>query len=180
MVLWSDSSGHLPIALFVRNLCVIVVFSSVAMLQANDPQSWSRTISAEPANAAARAHEFTLYDIDQGELHLTGTCLYINGPLGAEPPKKLIIKGGRDRNGAFWPAVELQIKNEATGQWETIGSARFDKSSNLSIEPNDHRFDLMVNLDPFKPFIGKFTTGKIILATGEAAQFELKHLLPPQ
>jgi hypothetical protein len=143
-------------------------------------RTWSRTISIEPANSENRAHQFVLYDVDQSESRLVGTWWYENGALGNQIPRRVEIEGTRTPDGVFWPDVTLQVKNELTRTWETVATPHSEGTrTTVTIEPNGRNSDLTVNLNVFKPLIQAHKLGRILLKTGEASEFELKYLLPP-
>ena len=50
----------------------------------------------------------------------------------------------------------------------------------MTIEAIQVSKNLMVDLDAFRPMIGKFKYGRIALKTGEAVVFKLEKLLPPK
>lgn len=145
-----------------------------------NPKTWSRTLSIEPANSISRGHVFELYDINQSETELVGTWLYLNGSVGNRPARAVRVSG-RIEKGAFWPDVVLQVKEQASGNWITIGKAsRGGERRLLLIGPNERKFDLAVNLNGFKPLIDRYETARIVLKTGEASQFQLSYLAPPR
>jgi hypothetical protein len=122
-----------------------------------------------------------LYLIDQGEVHLTGTWWYENGPVGNEIPPRVQIEGRKTDDGRFWPDVTLQVKNKLTGKWKTlVKRSGQGKPTTVIIEPNGRNFDLTVNLDVFKPLADTHALGRIILKNGQSSEFELKYLLPPE
>lgn len=141
---------------------------------------WSLVISAEPISRAERAHQVTLYSVDQSE-HLTGTWFYTNGSVGKQAASTVPVQGEKTADGIFWPDVTLQVKNEATGRWETLATpSRRAAPTTLFVEPNTTQFNLTVNLDPFKPLLTTHKLGRIVLPNGETSEFELKYLLPPR
>ncbi|HWM24831.1 MAG TPA: hypothetical protein VNP98_08400 [Chthoniobacterales bacterium] len=141
---------------------------------------WSRGFSSEPANSIDRAREFVLFSVAQGELNLVGTWSYTNGAVGNEPPPRVVIEGTKTADGSFWPDVALEVRKGRTGNWERIApSPNLGERATVTIEPNAINFDLMVNLDPFKPLLDKYKSGRIVLNTGRISEFELKDLLPP-
>ena len=140
---------------------------------------WSIMISAEPINRGERLHQLTLYSVDQSE-HLTGMWFCTNGPVGKQPASRLAIQGQKSDDGIFWPDVTLQVRNEATGQWETLATpSRRAAPTTLFVEPNTTQFNLSVRLDPFKPLLTKRKIGRIVLSNGETSEFQLQYLLPP-
>jgi hypothetical protein len=169
----------------LRRAAAVVCFLSISCLvgstRAETPKVWSLAISAEPANSADRARSFSLYEVDQNRLHLIGTWWYENGAVGNETPPRVVIEGRRTSDGLFWPDVTSEVKNELTGKWETVAKpSSHGRRATVIIEPNSRNFDLRVNLDVFKQLIVKYKIGRIVLKTGEASEFELKYLTPPE
>ena len=138
-------------------------------------------ISSEPANSADRAQEFVLYGIDQGDRHLVGTWSYTNGAVGNKTPPRVVIEGTRTTDGVFWPDVKLEARKGRTGKWKQVPNPAIEgELATVIIEPNAINFDLTVNLDAFKPLMGTYESGRIVLKTGRTLQFELKDLVPPE
>jgi hypothetical protein len=162
--------------------CSFIIASLVnAGSETETQRTWSRTINIEPANSEDRAHRFELYDVDQSESRLVGTWWYENGAVGDQIPPRVEIAGTKTPDGIFWPDVTLQVKNELTGGWETVATPRNEGTrTTVTIEPNGRNFDLTVNLNVFKPLIGTHKLGRIVLKSGEASEFDLKYLLPPE
>lgn len=159
--------------------CLITVAVFCVDSQAGDFGTWSRTISTEPANSADRAHRFALYDVDQGEFCLVGTWLYFNCAADGRIASSVVIEGA-EADGSFWPDVRLEAKDKITGKWNVLGqSTHPGKRTTIAIEPNGINYDLKVKLDVFKHFVGKYTSGRIVLTSGEASEFDLRYLLPP-
>ena len=138
-------------------------------------------ISAEPANSIDRAREFVLFSVDQGELNLVGTWSYTNGTVGSETSRRVVIEGTKTADGSFWPEVRLEARKGRKGKWERIITPpNRGELATVTIEPNAINFDLMVNLDAFKPLLNKYELGRIVLKTGRSSEFELKDLLPAE
>jgi hypothetical protein len=162
-------------------ICLVGISSLACSAQRGSPPIWARGLQFEAANSAGRAHGLSLYYVDQGKVHLTGTWWYENGAVAKETPPRVVIEGRRTPDGVFWPDITLQVKNELTGKWQILAKPpSHGRRATIIIEPNNRNFDLMVNLDVLKPLIGNYKFGRIVLKTGEAAVFELKYLLPPK
>jgi hypothetical protein len=157
-------------------LGLAAALSVAANVQAESPVVWSRGITADAANYSS--YEFRLYAINQDRLHLDGTWLYKNYAISHSGLPSFEI--AKDDVGILWPKVKLEVQNIKTGQWVPIGkSLAQGKKTTLAIPP-DSNFDLFVNLDPFKPYLHKYKLGRVILTNGQASQFSLKSLLPPE
>jgi hypothetical protein len=112
---------------------------------------------------------------------LIGTCFYTNYREKGQFSRLVIIEGTRMRNGTFWPIVSLQVANDLTGHWRTIGrSSSREKVARLAIQSNGTTEPLYVDLDAFRPMMGKFKYGRVALKSGEEAIFKLEDLLPPK
>lgn len=148
-----------------------VISVTCVCLGAADNTLWVKGIFAQSASAP---QSFTLNDFAQEGLHLTGKCAYKRAD--GQPPR--LIEGTKTYNGEFWPDVTLQVKNEKTAAWETI-SAPLDYGHRATIEVKAGEFkqDLLVSLDVFVPLVGKYKVGRVVLKTGEAAEFDLFELL---
>ena len=91
------------------------------------------------------------------------------------------LNGTRTADRKFWPYVTRQVSNDVTGTWTTIASREDSGTpSTSSIESKQVVGELYVNLDSFRPLIGKFRYGRILLSTGDAAVFEMRSILPPE
>lgn len=165
----------------VITVCLLGALCVSSSTYAEGQKVWSRMISAEPANSIDRAREFVLVSVDQGDVHLVGTWSYTNGAVGSEIPPRVVIEGTKTADGGFWPDVRLEVRKGRKGKWKRIAqSPNRGERATVRIEPKATSFDLMVNLDAFKPFLNKYESGKIVLDTGWSSEFELKDLLPPE
>jgi hypothetical protein len=96
-------------------------------------------------------------------------------------PPRVVIEGTKTADGLFWPKVRLEVRKTRKAKWTQLAtSVNEGQRASVTIEPNAINFDLTVNLDAFKLFLGKYESGRIVLNTGRASEFELKDLLPPE
>jgi len=181
MVLKNDMTSLVIRARSWAVVCLTAMLLAISAANAEEQETWSRGLQFESANSADRVRGLSLYNIDQGKFHLIGTWWYENGALGNQTTSRIVIKGRKTSDGAFWPDVKLQVKDERNGKWQTVAKSSSEgQPATVIIEPNSRNVDLRVNLDALKPLIGKYKLGRLVLKTGEAPEFELKYLLPPE
>jgi hypothetical protein len=137
---------------------------------------WTRTWFAARFDAYGPDDRFSLREISQHGLHLTGQCTYFQ--LDGQSPRIAVIEGTDGKGCGFWPDVISQVKNEQTGKWETIAQP-FNRGHRKSVEirPGEFNQELFVALDVFLPFVGKQKLGRVALKGGEVATFELDKLV---
>ena len=187
-----SAAGVVAIPLEVRNpprkrwaltilLCLVAVCTRAA---ADDCRPlWTATWFAARFEGFGPDDRFALRKISQYGLHLTGQCKYFQ--LEGQSPRVAVIQGTDGKDCGFWPDVTSQVKNERTGDWETIAEP-FNRShrKTVTINPGEFNQELLVSLDVFFPFVGKAKLGRLVLTSGEAAVFELEKLLeegsPPE
>lgn len=93
----------------------------------------------------------------------------------------------------FWPYVQLEASNLRDKEWTVIGvspSATAGIDASVLMYPDKAAYVersapqsaiCQINLDPFRPLIGKFRYGRVVLRSGGASQFiVLSDLLPPE
>jgi hypothetical protein len=158
---------------------LISLFAATICLGSEGVSVWSRGVTGMVARSDL-GYEFSLYAINQGKNELDGTWLYLNYDNdGPQKPHLVHFEASKDKRGIVWPDVKLEVRNEETGQWESIGkSSGVGKRLTVSVRPGSN-VDLFVQLDAFKEYIGKCKSGRIVLTNGHESEFELKYLLPP-
>ena len=108
---------------------------------------------------------------------MTGKLSYYQ--TANQKPAVRVIEGTRTKDGIFWPYVTSEVKDEKTGLWSTLPAPSWNGTpETVAIKPEKSCLEMQVVLDHFKAFIGKQKYGRVVLKTGEAATFELKHLSP--
>jgi hypothetical protein len=110
---------------------------------------------------------------------VTGELTVANVQTSTYKPIVRVIAGHRFRQ-SFWPAVTLQVGDTHTGPWQTIASSRSKSKDRIIIKPGEVAQRWLVGLDPFASYIGKQSTGRIVLSDGDGAVFELSDLVPPK
>ncbi len=160
------------IVLPVMLACSLIV--SVATVHAN---GWTREINGGMKSAMDFSYQpFVLMVVGGQDDNIHGLCTFYNYER-----VPFVIKGMKKADGEFYPYVTMQVANEAARGWKTIG--RFlngTRTVTITVEPKGVSKTLMVDLDAFRPLIGRFRYGRIVLKTGESSEFELKNLSPPK
>lgn len=165
-------------------LSAVLFLAAIAAAPPDDKTTWGRGFIDEPSlDSPASRVAYTLTFLDSTVGHLVGEFEVLNTTSSPET-----INGTKTRDGKFWASVEAQITNGATPsewKWRQIGRPPTSgEPYKLVVDPlkadsRSHEKSLFVDMDIFKPFIGKATYGRIVLPNGRWSMFELKDLLPP-
>jgi hypothetical protein len=110
---------------------------------------------------------------------LTAHCAFSNIEGPKHHPVKVSIEG-EWREGFFWPAVKGQIGDHDKGPWYSIPvEARKQQLSKVEVLPGQEINQWRVRLNDFLPYVGNYRVGRLVLASGDFAVFELKYLKGP-
>jgi hypothetical protein len=152
--------------------------------EVTDGGSWSREPEQLYPSFSSRTYLYrrgteiprlSLIAVSLEDNHLLGTFPY---GLNLELGDPLASAGSEDQN--FWPTVTAEVSNDDQNGWEKIGeSSKPGQLYKPTVPPRSADW-LHVDLQVFKPFIGKFRYGRITLENGDSAIFELVNLLPPE
>jgi hypothetical protein len=93
------------------------------------------------------------------------------------------LRGSRDGNGDFWPAVSLSVSNDLRATWASIGL--FNPTAEpdfLIVNRQNPKATVWIAAERFRPFIGAQRWGRISLISDNQAGaiFALEDLLPPR
>lgn len=159
---------------YPKIICFVV--SSFLALTALAAPLWSRGGFATQSHDLNDTNTFSMVIVEQEGLHLTGLCSY----RATEKSKRMAISGTDTGDAGFWPDVTAQVRNDQTGQWQTVASP-FTRGhrSTIEVDPGTTTKLMPVTLDVFLPLVAKYKVGRVVLPTGEAAVFELEILLEP-
>ncbi|HYJ05474.1 MAG TPA: hypothetical protein VEX43_10090 [Chthoniobacterales bacterium] len=171
---------------FVKIMAISLISAGVSLSRGGpaEPEvdaSWYRVLNlSAPVNPRFEPFEITGIGSAEGN-HLVGEFRFFNYKEGDKSPPTVTIKGSRKSDGTFWPQVEAQVANEIDSQWRTIGNPPTPgEITSLIIASKPAKEEFYVDLDIFRPMIGKVKYGKVILETGDSAIFEINDLLPPK
>lgn len=136
-------------------------------------KDYKTSISDEDPNRLGSS--FSLVAVVSVSGHLTGEF----APVPGEKRRVAELPGRRDNNGDFVPVVTWQAGNSDQG-WQTLReSPKPEGSTVLAISAENPAQTVRVDLDPYRPVIGKLKYGKVVFSDGDFAVFELDRLKPP-
>jgi hypothetical protein len=110
--------------------------------------------------------------------HVYGLCTYFNGKSSPAA-----IEGIETADGDFYPEVSTQVADAEHGsQWKTLEAppSPAGKPVTRYVQPKEVSRPLKVDLDVFRPLIGKGKFGRLVLKSGESAVFQIDDLQPPE
>jgi hypothetical protein len=152
------------------------VFELKNLLPPGPPQAWAEVVKLPPGDPLHNL-PFAVAEFESMGEDLRAVCEY----LDMQASSRTSIEGTETPDGEFWPYVTAQVANNYRGVWRVIGHpSNVGKPTSLSIKPKDVNARLIVDMEIFRPLIGKFRYGRLVLKNGKAAIFELKNLLPPE
>jgi hypothetical protein len=89
----------------------------------------------------------------------------------------LIVRGHPARDGTFRPNMEFAVSNDGKNGWVVIESSFSDDPfATLTLDAVNKQIQFHIELDAFKPMIGKYKFGRIKLQSGESTVFPLREL----
>jgi hypothetical protein len=136
---------------------------------------WSRDIDDGSELYNRPFQPFLLLVVSSIDDHLRGNAVFMNSH-----DSPVVLEGTELADGEFWLNATAQVADDVHSEWKTIGQSSYPgKLVSLAIAPKTVNKSILVDLDLFRPMIGKIKHGRVLLKTGEAAQFELEDLLPP-
>lgn len=140
-----------------------------------DKTWWTRAITGQEM-PDVKGKRLKLEGVTRDGSDLTGELSLVQDP-DAAPPVGLVIQGHLDRAGMFSPNFLYEVANEHTEEWKAVASSLSDKVEvTLTGAPDVRDISILVSLNPFQPFIGKYSLGRITLQTGEMTVFSLLFL----
>jgi hypothetical protein len=100
------------------------------------------------------------------------------GALGGR--SRTIEEQVNDNEEPVWPQAALEVANDYHGQWRKVGNTSNPDNPTELKDPPALAMWLNINLGAFRPMIGQFRYGQVILTTGDSTIIELVDLLPPE
>jgi hypothetical protein len=163
-----------------RQVFIVLVASYFWLNPPAASAGWVRNFLGVPVGAF-QPFEITGVESSEEGDHVIGKFSFVNYKAGEKPPAPVMIRGGKKPDNSFWPDAVAQVGDD-NGNWIAIGkpstSGTITVSLEVSAKADPERF--YVNLDIFRPIIGKKKYGRVVLETGDSAIFELNDLLPPE
>lgn len=149
---------------------VLIVISLIYPCKAvGDSRDWVRGFMDSPRGQNTPPVRCKMLTVTSTNGHLTGDLLFINESLA-----RIDLEGEKRQDGTFWPRFIAQVKNEDQADWRTIGES--EKPQNLvtsAVEPLSEQ-KIYVNMNMFRPAIGKVMYGRIVFPNGTWTMFDLE------
>jgi hypothetical protein len=161
----------------------------------------STASTASGSKAAPTDNKYTDWEHDlaettPGKHHFFDNRFYagLTGSLGellhilcqyrlASSSRAVSLRGSRDGNGDFWPAVSLAVSNDREANWAPIGvfNPTVDPDF-LIVDRQNPKGTLWVAAERFRPFVGTQRWGRVNLISDKQATavLALEDLLPPR
>ena len=139
------------------------------------PENWATAISHDREKGGG-PRNLQLEMVSEGDPLIGKFSLEYRGDKQtiASP---FVVEGHQGEDGTFWPNVQLEVKNEADGKWIKIATSWDGPvSAKLTVYNEIVAYGIFVDLHAFKPYFGKFNSGRVVLKSGENAVISLKDL----
>ena len=162
-----------PVGLSV--LCSALLLSASA---AEPPRVWSRGFHATYAHDGP---SIGLDYLNQSDSDLVGTFSFENISGKRAKARTVVVDGVETAPKTFWPKVRYEARKAPDQPWQPIGeSSVVGRPKKLTIKSGAIYTDLWVSLGIFKPIVGRYESGRIILSSGQSSEFQLQSLAPPE
>ena len=157
----------LPCSL-TKSLFFAVLLSFIATIVKGDGRNWIKGFIGTPRDQNTPLVRCEIITVSSTAGHLVGDLIFVN-----ETDAKVEIEGERKKDETFWPSYTAQVIGEGEKEWRTIGeSAKAQNIVKQSITGfSEH--DVYVNMDVFRPAIGKGAYGRIVFSNGVWTMFDL-------
>jgi hypothetical protein len=160
---------------FILLLVFALMFFARADVVSSDSTQWIRRPS--DVYPTPRYEPFRLETIASDKGRLIGTVGF-GERQKTRPPA---VEGELTPDDLFWLNVTAQVANDTEGEWKTIGEAENRKEGTAISVPTDNPKRLLyVDLDVFRPYLGKVSFGRIVLKNGQAVVFRMADLVTPE
>jgi hypothetical protein len=113
--------------------------------------------------------------ISEFDGNLIGECVY----SPADGNTSASVAGTRATDGKLWLTAMAQVASDYRGVWMTVGKCPGSGEDARITLSKDDEANWLVNLNAFRPWVGKYRYGRVVLDNGMSAIFELKNILPP-
>jgi hypothetical protein len=110
--------------------------------------------------------------------HVTGLAVLTrHSPRPGYKGVSVTVGGVETDEHRFWPSVTLQYSDDLNRNWQTLEqNETAGTAAARRVDPQTPGETFFVNLDPFRPFVGRVHYGRILLGNGEDVVFELIRL----
>jgi hypothetical protein len=152
----------------------LIVGQITCFAQHNSVTEEKRTWGATHWRTTEKDQRLEFDDISQGPEHLVGSGVLTRQEKDSPP---LVIQGHLNKIGEFTPNVSLAASDRKDGNWKIIESSLADRVDvTLTAASHINHLFFRIQLDAFRPYIGKFKFCQITLQTGETDVFPMAWL----
>jgi hypothetical protein len=89
------------------------------------------------------------------------------------------LHGKKADDGKFHPVVVYEVGVEDETKWKKLGSnSEGPGSDTVTVSPDNQMVRVTIDMEPFRPWIGTYRYGRVVLENGDAAIIALEDLLP--
>lgn len=163
--------GNLRRARTLRSLCLFGLCCMVAA--ADGHKTDARVIRRAKGCDAGSLQSFIMETLAIENGRFVGTAEYEHLMRSQLPTIEGVLTG----DGRFWPAVTAQVRANSQAEWKTLErSRRAGSPATFSVQADSPKPMLYLDLEVFRPFIGKMECARLALKNGEAASFRLEGL----
>jgi hypothetical protein len=162
---------------FIRAIlsATCVLLGSVNGFADREYKNWSRDVVESATSQNIPLMPFYVGVITSVDGRLSALCGYHY----VKPTKIVALRGRRDSDGNLWPVVSCDVATTGKTTWRTISKSHVPVDSKVVNISSDNQAQLYVDMESFRPFIGDFRWGRVVLESGDTAIFALEDLLPP-
>lgn len=149
----------------------LVIFAAADHSTPPGDDNWSRQV----VEALDPSDPFELTSTSSIDGQLSAICVYHYVPTR----RVTVLHGVKSAQTDLSPFVTYELAGEDKTNWRAIGKF-FTSANSASVEVSAANPSalLTVDMEPFRPSIGRVRWGRIVLETGEAAIFAIDNLLP--
>jgi hypothetical protein len=114
--------------------------------------------------------------ISESDMNLVADCRYF--PVDAKT--SVTVLGSKAADGKLWLTAMAQVASDYRGIWMTVGKCTGPgDAAKITLSTDNIEAKWLVNFNVFRPWVGKYRYGRVVLDNGISAAFELKYILPP-
>jgi hypothetical protein len=148
------------------NVFLSLLFAGITK---GDGRDWIRGFMGTPKDENTPLVRCVMITVASTRGHLEGHLLFIN-----DSNSKIEIEGKLKDDGTFWPCFRAQVSRDGEKKWKTLGES--DKSQGIVTVIVDALSErkICVDMDLFRPAIGKAPYGRIVLSNGVRTMFDLQ------
>lgn len=137
-------------------------------------RSWFRRPASQELPSHIEGNPLKVQMIENDQYVLSAICT-LQYTVGTNP----VVLHGQYKDGTFRPAVTYEVATMDKSEWRTVADTSNEANADTAIiSPDNPGIRLSVSLQPFRPTIGVYRYGRLVLENGAAAILAIEDLLP--